>query len=52
MFGAKFSLACKLLIRHCRLIVLYFDWIKLIFLLEPGTVLWFGFSVTVALMIH
>lgn len=48
MFGAKFPLACELLIKHCRLIDLYLARIELIFLL----VLCFGFSVTITLVIH
>lgn len=52
MFGAKFPLACELLIRHRRLIDLYLAQIELIFLLVPGTVLCFGFSVTITLVIH
>lgn len=50
MFGVKFSLAFKLLIRFCRLIVQYLALIELIFLLVPGTVLCFGFRIT--LIIH
>lgn len=51
-FGAKFPLACKLLIRHCRLIVLYLAQIELIFLLVSDTVLCFGFGIRITLIAH